>query len=117
MPASSSIRRRFPIARSAWLVTLVAAGSLRAQARDELDRAARSIRVEDVRARIAFLAGDALMGRATPSPGLSLAADSIAAAFRAAGLRPAGDAGGYVQRYRFQVHTVAPAARRLGFVV
>jgi hypothetical protein len=83
--------------------------------RAELDRSARSIHVEDVRARVDFLASDALLGRATPSPGLSLAADSIAAAFRAAGLRPAGDSGSFVRRYRFQAHAVDPAARRLGF--
>ena len=51
-----------------------------------------------MRARIAFLASDDLLGRATPSRGLDIAADYIASEFRRIGLeRPRG---GYVQRYR-----------------
>ncbi|HSU16822.1 M28 family metallopeptidase [Longimicrobium sp.] len=110
------MRRRLPILLR--LAAVLAAAPLAAQpaaSRAAVDRAARSITVSDVRARIAFLAGDALKGRDTPSPGLTVAAESIAAVFRAAGLRPAGGAGGFVQQYRFQGHPVAPAARRLGF--
>src|SRR5205823_1752894 len=48
-----------------------------------------------------FLASDALQGRATPSPGLDIAAEYIAAQFRRAGLEPAGD-DGYFQTAAFQ---------------
>ena len=52
----------------------------------------------DMRARIDFLASDMLLGRATPSRGLDIAAQYIATEFRRFGLeRPKG---GYVQRYR-----------------
>jgi len=47
---------------------------------------------------IGVLADDSMRGRATPSPQLELAGQYVEAAFRRAGLEPAGD-GGYVQRY------------------
>ena len=46
-----------------------------------------------LRAHVSFLASDALEGRATPSRGLDIAAEYIAAQFRRAGLEPAGDDG------------------------
>jgi hypothetical protein len=45
----------------------------------------------DLKADISFLASDALEGRGTPSRGLEVAAEYIAAQFRRAGLDPAGD--------------------------
>ena len=56
------------------------------------------INAADMRARISFLASDELRGRATPSPGLEIAADYVESEFRRFGL----DAPprGYVQRYR-----------------
>jgi hypothetical protein len=45
----------------------------------------------DLKADISFLASDALEGRGTPSRGLEIAAEYIAAQFRRAGLEPAGD--------------------------
>jgi hypothetical protein len=47
------------------------------------------ISAEALRADIAYLASDALEGRLTPSHGLDLAADYIAAQFQRAGLEPA----------------------------
>ena len=44
-----------------------------------------------LKADISFLASDALEGRGTPSRGLEIAAEYIAAQFRRAGLEPAGD--------------------------
>jgi hypothetical protein len=52
-----------------------------------------------MRDRIAVLSDDSLRGRMTPSPELDQAAAYVAAEFRRLGLRPAGDSGGYVQRY------------------
>src|ERR1017187_2428964 len=46
-----------------------------------------------LKADVSFLASDQLQGRGTPSPGLDIAAEYIAAQFRRAGLEPAGDDG------------------------
>ena len=46
-----------------------------------------------MRGNLSFLASDALEGRGTPSRGLDIAAEFIAAQFRAAGLEPLGDDG------------------------
>jgi len=46
-----------------------------------------------LKADVSFLASDTLEGRATPSRGLDIAAEYIAAQFRRAGLEPAGDDG------------------------
>ena len=55
--------------------------------------AANTITPSALRAHVSFLASDALEGRATPSRGLDIAAEYIAAQFRRAGLEPAGDDG------------------------
>jgi hypothetical protein len=70
------------------------------------DRAA-TITPADMRARIAYLASDALRGRDTPSPGLDTAAAWIAREFRRLGLEPGGDEGTYFQRYPFTIRTVS----------
>jgi peptidase M28-like protein len=46
-----------------------------------------------LRGHVSFLASDLLEGRDTPSPGLDIAAEYIAAQFRRIGLEPAGDDG------------------------
>ncbi len=51
------------------------------------------ISANSLRGNLSFLASDLLEGRATPSRGLDLAAEYIAAQFRRAGLEPAGDDG------------------------
>ena len=48
---------------------------------------------------IGVLAHDSMRGRGTPSPEIELAARYVEGAFRAAGLRPAGDSGGWTQRF------------------
>jgi hypothetical protein len=53
-----------------------------------------------LKADVSFLASDALLGRGTPSPGLDIAAEYVAAQFRRAGLEPAGD-DGYFQTAQF----------------
>ncbi len=50
-----------------------------------------SITAANLKGDLSFLASDALQGRYTPSPGLEIAAEFIAAQFRAAGLEPGGD--------------------------
>jgi hypothetical protein len=51
------------------------------------------ISANSLRGNVSFLASDLLEGRATPSRGLDLAAEYLAAQFRRAGLEPAGDDG------------------------
>src|SRR5512134_2984650 len=48
---------------------------------------------DSLRGHLSFIASDALEGRNTPSRGLDIAAEYIAAQFRRAGLEPAGDDG------------------------
>ncbi len=51
------------------------------------------ISADSLRGHLSFIASDLLEGRNTPSRGLDIAAEYIAAQFRRAGLEPAGDAG------------------------
>src|SRR4051812_9351432 len=61
------------------------------------------ISAESLRADVAYLASDKLEGRLAPSQGLDLAAEYIAAQFKAAHLQPA--AAGYFQPAIFQQAT------------
>jgi hypothetical protein len=72
------------------------------------------VAVNSLKADVSFLSSDALEGRATPSPGLGIAAEFIAAGFRRAGLEPAGD-DGYFQTARYEV--VTPKLEGLELVV
>ena len=73
------------------LVALVATTTLRAQV--------ARITPDLMTHYIGVLADDSMRGRATPSPQLELAAQYVEGVFRRAGLTPAGDSGGYVQRF------------------
>jgi len=55
------------------------------------DALTSSISANSLRGHLSFLASDLLEGRGTPSRGVDLAAEYIAAQFRRAGLEPAGD--------------------------
>ncbi|MGH7551098.1 MAG: M28 family metallopeptidase [Gemmatimonadota bacterium] len=68
-----------------------------------LEQAVATITAEDMLDRIAFLASDEMGGRATPSPGLEMAAEYLAEEFRALGLDPGGDDGTFLQRYPLPV--------------
>jgi hypothetical protein len=59
----------------------------------DLQAALDRIRPNELRGDLSFIASDLLEGRNTPSRGLDLAAEYIAAQFRGAGLEPAGDDG------------------------
>ena len=74
-------------------------------------RIAAHVRAEDLTADVSFLASDTLQGRATPSPGLDVAAEYIASQFRKAGLEPVGD-DGYFQTATYQVLTRTWTASR-----
>jgi len=73
--------------------------ALTAQTPASVERAASSLRADDIRRRIGLLADDSMRGRSTPSPELEKAASWIAAEFRRFGLRSGGDSGTYFQRY------------------
>ncbi|HTS48028.1 MAG TPA: M28 family peptidase [Bryobacteraceae bacterium] len=68
----------------------------------EIQAALDDIRPDPLRGDLSFLASDALEGRNTPSRGLDIAAEYIAAQFRAAGLEAGGD-DGYFQTARMAV--------------
>src|SRR5580700_4849169 len=57
----------------------------------QMQAAVNHISADSLRGHLSFLASDLLEGRATPSRGLDLAAEYIAAQFRRAGLEPVGD--------------------------
>ncbi|NNG17553.1 MAG: M28 family peptidase [Gemmatimonadales bacterium] len=88
------------------ILTAAAATPLAAQTATKLQppskavtEAAGTITAADVARRVGIIADDSMMGRDTPSPGLEQTAAYIAAQFKAFGLEPAGDEGGYLQRY------------------
>ena len=64
-----------------------------AQTEPTVQQISSRLTANDLKADVSFLASDALQGRGTPSPGLEVAAEYIAAQFRRAGLEPAGDDG------------------------
>ena len=61
--------------------------------RPEIQAALDRISEDSLRGHLSFIASDLLEGRNTPSRGLEIAAEYIAAQFRRAGLEPVGDAG------------------------
>lgn len=78
------------------VVLLICAFSLNAQhppMRPDVRAALDRISGDSLRGHLSFIASDALEGRNTPSRGLDIAAEYIAAQFRRAGLEPAGDDG------------------------
>ncbi len=66
----------------------------------EESAALERISADSLRGHLSFIASDALEGRNTPSRGLDIAAEYIAAQFRRAGLEPIGD-DGYFQTARW----------------
>ncbi len=59
----------------------------------EVEAALDHVSADSLRGHLSFIASDQLEGRNTPSRGLDIAAEYIAAQFRRAGLEPAGDDG------------------------
>src|SRR5580693_8133569 len=78
------------VARFALALTLVLPATSEPLA-PGVQQALAAISANELKGDLSFLASDALRGRFTPSPGLDVAAEFIAAKFRAAGLEPGGD--------------------------
>jgi len=71
----------------------------------EIREALDHIRANSLRGDLSFLASDLLEARGTPSRGLDLAAEYIAAQFRRAGLQPAGDDGYFQTAHMATIET------------
>jgi Zn-dependent M28 family amino/carboxypeptidase len=84
-----------PTVALALLVTLAGASEA---ADPGLDTALAAVKPAAIVAHIRFLADDLLEGRDTGSRGSRVAGSYVAAQFAAAGLQPAGEAGGFEQR-------------------
>jgi len=63
-----------------------------------------------IRAHVEFLADDLLEGRDTGSRGYDIAAAYVASQFRALGLQPGGENGGWFQHVKFRTATLAEPA-------
>jgi hypothetical protein len=84
------MKKFLAVAGVALLATVAAA-----QTEPTVQQISSRLTANDLKADVSFLASDLLEGRGTPSPGLEIAAEYIAAQFRRAGLEPAGDDGYY----------------------
>jgi hypothetical protein len=68
-----------------------------------------SIRVQDLKAELTFLAGDGFRGRLTGTPENDLASEFIASRFQRLGLKPIGTDASYFQRYNLATATLGPS--------
>lgn len=81
--------------------------------RPDLTATEAGITVEDLKKHIGYLASDALKGRLTGTPGEIEATAYAASVFEKAGLRPAGDDGGWFQPFTFTAGVAVGADNRL----
>jgi hypothetical protein len=110
------------LAGAVVLLALVSAGAQQPVVPDRVRAAADQITAAQLKADLEFLSSDALLGRATPSPGFDTAAAYIVERLKKAGVAPAGDDGTYFQHYEMRESTVDTGAafvqagdRRLDF--
>jgi len=68
-----------------------------------------SIRLQDMKADLFFLAGDDFRGRLTGTPENRLASDFIASRFERLGLKRVGNLGSYYQRFQLSTATLGPS--------
>ena len=94
---------------------LLSWGSLAAQTTNPANRAVAGITAEAVARHIGVIADDSMMGRDTPSRGLELTAEYVAAEFARAGLLPGGEGGTWFQRYPITHRRLDLARSQVGF--
>ncbi|MBI3079738.1 MAG: M28 family peptidase [Deltaproteobacteria bacterium] len=92
----------------AWLPVAVAAPAATPEA-----RGLQAIRAEEILADVRALTAPEMAGRAVGSPGIERAAGYLADAFRRIGLRPGGEAGGYLQPFEVVTGVRLAASNRL----
>ena len=85
--------KHFRTALSLLLCATLAAAPARVSITADTQAALDSVSPNVLKAHVSFLASDSLEGRDTPSRGLDVAAEYVAAQFRGVGLQPAGDDG------------------------
>jgi hypothetical protein len=108
LPAAPSLRRLSRVRPFPFAATLFA--TLAATLTDAAGTAPGAGE-QSLRAHVEFLADDLLEGRATGTRGYDIAARYVATQFAQAGLEPAGDAGGWLQKVPFiEGMRVSPAA-------
>ncbi|NVO32891.1 M28 family peptidase [Hymenobacter sp. P5342] len=73
-------------------------------------RALAQVRPEAMRAHVAYLADDRLLGRKPGTPGYQMAVDYVVAQLKERDVEPAGENGGFTQRVRLRRATVRPGA-------
>jgi len=84
---------------SAQLLALSVAGfAQKIIVNQDIDRALKTIKADDIKKDITYLADDKLKGRLPGTEGYKLAVDYVAAQLKAAGVEPAGDNGGFLQQ-------------------
>jgi hypothetical protein len=98
-------RKSFSRAAALLLAAALALCAAQIVVSSELRAALDFISPNSLRGHVSFLASDLLEGRSTPSRGLDVAAEYIAAQFRRAALEPAGEDG------YFQAGSMAPSTR------
>ncbi len=81
------------------LLPLFLAGSLAAQPPSPESIADPAITAKEVAAHVGYLASQELAGRGSGTSGNNLAGDYLAERFKAFGLKPAGESGGYFQQF------------------
>jgi hypothetical protein len=102
LPVSATRAARAKSRPRSAVVTRQASGRQGEGLKSKWSAAVERISADSLRGHLAFLSSDLLEGRKTPSRGLDLAAEYIAAQFRRAGLEPAGD-DGYFQTANWKV--------------
>jgi Zn-dependent M28 family amino/carboxypeptidase len=93
----------------AWQGAAIAPKPARALSRAERGAAAR-VRTETIRDTTIRLASPEMEGRGTATPGGERAARLLAARFKALGLKPLGDDGGYLQAVKFEAEQALPTS-------
>jgi hypothetical protein len=104
VPGSFSCEEAMRLRIATTLVLLFTAGPF-AQERTRAP-GQETIRQEDLRADLFFLAGDGFRGRLTDTPENALAASFVESRFARLGLKPAGPNGSYYQRYNLMKATL-----------